>query len=222
MVKIETHLHTTYVSHCGWLGAQALIRGYREAGYSALVVTDHYNRECFAYAGIDLDSPGSKTRAFLEGYYRLKTEAEQFGMRVYKGAELRFDENDNDYLLYGFHDELIADPDAVMKMGVAEFSKRCREDGALLVQAHPFRSHCIPAVPSYLDGVEILNKSPRHDSHNEKAKEYAEKYHLLMLAGSDCHRPEDIARSGVLTHMLPKDSFEFADLLRMQKYALIE
>ena len=26
MYRIETHLHTTYISHCGWLGAQALIR----------------------------------------------------------------------------------------------------------------------------------------------------------------------------------------------------
>ena len=25
MYRIETHLHTTYISHCGWLGAQAII-----------------------------------------------------------------------------------------------------------------------------------------------------------------------------------------------------
>ena len=28
MYKIETHLHTTYISHCGWLGAQAIMKAY--------------------------------------------------------------------------------------------------------------------------------------------------------------------------------------------------
>ena len=65
MYRIETHLHTTYISHCGWLGAQALIRAYAAAGYAAICVTDHYNRECFDYADIDLTAPGSKTEAFL-------------------------------------------------------------------------------------------------------------------------------------------------------------
>lgn len=25
MYRIETHLHTTYISRCGWLGAEAII-----------------------------------------------------------------------------------------------------------------------------------------------------------------------------------------------------
>ena len=28
MYRIETHLHTTYISHCGWLGAQAIMKYY--------------------------------------------------------------------------------------------------------------------------------------------------------------------------------------------------
>ena len=115
MYRIETHLHTTYISHCGWLGAQAIMKYYSACGYDAICVTDHYNRECFDYADIDLTTPGSKTQAFLLGYHRLKREAEKYNIRVYAGAELRFDGSDNDYLLYGFHDELLADPDRVMR-----------------------------------------------------------------------------------------------------------
>lgn len=222
MIKIETHLHTTYVSHCGWLGAQPLIRGYHEAGYRAIAVTDHYNRECFAYAGIDLTAPGDRIGAFLEGVSRLRAEAAQYGMKIYEGAEIRFDENENDYLVYGFHRELLADPDAVMRMGLQAFSERCRADGALLIQAHPFRKCCTPADPACLDGVEVLNKSPRHESRNDLARAYAEQHGLLMTAGSDCHRPEDIAASGILTDTLPEDSFALAALLRTGKYTLIE
>lgn len=117
MYRIETHLHTTYISHCGWLGAQAIMKYYSACGYDAICVTDHYNRECFDYADIDLTTPGSKTQAFLLGYHRLKREAEKYNIRVYAGAELRFDGSDNDYLLYGFHDALLADPDRVMREG---------------------------------------------------------------------------------------------------------
>ena len=38
MYRIETHLHTTYISHCGWLGAQAIMKYYsaqQDAGVPA-------------------------------------------------------------------------------------------------------------------------------------------------------------------------------------------
>ena len=125
MYKIETHLHTTYISHCGWLGAQALMKAYSAAGYAAICVTDHYNRECFDYADIDLTAPGSKTDAFLLGFRRLQREAKKYGILVYEGAELRFDGSDNDYLLYGFHHELLADPEKTMSGGL-EIPRRRR------------------------------------------------------------------------------------------------
>ena len=221
MYRIETHLHTTYISHCGWLGAQALIKSYAAAGYDAICVTDHYNRECFDYADIDLNTSGSKTDAFLLGFRRLQREAERYGIRVYEGAELRFDGSENDYLLYGFSHELLADPDTVMRGGLEEFSNRARAEGALLVQAHPFRRMCTPALPQYLDGVEVLNCNPRHDSRNDLALAFARQHELLMTAGSDCHRMEDIGRSGILSDILPKDSFGLAQLLRSGNYRLI-
>lgn len=128
MYKIETHLHTTYISHCGWLGAQAIMKAYSAAGYDAICVTDHYNRDTFDYIEMDLSTPGSKTRDFLLGYHRLKREGEKYGIRVYAGAELRFDGSQNDYLLYGFHDELLADPERVMSEGLEAFAPKYRAD----------------------------------------------------------------------------------------------
>ncbi len=221
MYRIETHLHTAYVSHCGWLGAQALIRMYAAGGYSAICVTDHYNRDTFDYLETDLSAPGSRADEFLLGFRRLQREAERYGILVYEGAELRFDGSDNDYLLYGFHRSLIADPDPIMRGGLAKFSERCRADGALLIQAHPFREKCTPAPAEYIDGVEVQNTNPRHDSRDSLALSYAKKHHLLMTAGSDCHRPGDECRSGILSDTLPKDGFEFARLIRSGNYRLI-
>lgn len=221
MYKIETHMHTNHVSKCGWLTAQELAAGYKAAGYDAVVVTDHFNRTTFEYLGVDTTAPGDKVRAFLEGYRRMAEEGEKVGLKVFKGAELRFDESENDYLLYGYADELLADPEAIFRMGIAAFSPIARGQGALIVQAHPYRKKCTPAIACYLDGLEVRNMNPRHENHNELAEEYARQFGLLPTAGSDCHRTEDIAVSGILSPEMPGDSMAMARLLRSRRYTLM-
>ena len=122
---------------------------------------------------------------------------------------------------YGSYDELLADPERVMSEGLEAFAPKYRADGALLIQAHPFRNKCTPAPAELLDGVEVLNLNPRHDSHNDLALAYAEEHHLLMTAGSDCHRPGDEGTTGILAETLPEDSFGYADLIRSGKYTII-
>ncbi len=221
MYRIEPHLHTGCVSRCGHLEAAEIVAGYKAAGYSALIVTDHYNRTTFEYLGIDLAGPENKVEAFLEGYRRVRDEGAKQGIRVFRGAELRFDESENDYLLYGWRDELLREPEEVFRMGIAAFSPIARGQGALLIQAHPYRHACTPAIASYLDGVEVFNGNPRHESRNALAADYAREFGLIAIAGSDCHRTEDIARAGILSQRLPSDSMEMARLLRSRNYQLL-
>ncbi len=106
-------------------------------------------------------------------------------------------------------------------MGIAAFSPIARGQGALLIQAHPYRHACTPAIASYLDGVEVFNGNPRHESRNALAADYAREFGLIAIAGSDCHRTEDIARAGILSQRLPSDSMEMARLLRSRNYQLL-
>ncbi|MDD6679293.1 MAG: PHP-associated domain-containing protein [Firmicutes bacterium] len=221
MYKIETHLHTMHVSKCGWMTAQELIAGYKAAGYDAVIVTDHYNRTTFDYLGIDTTAPGNKVGPFLDGFHRMEELGEKEGIRVFKGAELRFDESENDYLLFGYRDDLLAEPEEIFRMGIAGFSPIARGQGAILVQAHPYRKKCTPAIACYLDGVETRNCNPRHENNNALAEAYAEQFGLLTLAGSDCHRPEDVAVAGILSAELPGDSFGMARLIRSRRYTLM-
>lgn len=221
MYKIETHLHTTYVSRCGQLDAETLIASYKEAGYRGIIVTDHYNRITFDYLGIDPAGSSDRLGAFLEGYYRLAEVGEKEGVRVFRGAELRFDECDNDYLFYGWHDDLLRDPESVFRMGIAGFAPIAKAAGALIIQAHPYRPTCTPAIACYLDGVEVRNHNPRHNSRDHLAVEYAAEYGLIGTSGSDCHRPEDIALGGIITQTLPSDSLGMARLIRSRQYDLI-
>ena len=163
--RIETHLHTNHTSKCGWLDAAALAEGYAQAGYAAVAVTDHYNRDTFEYLDLDTTSPGDVMSHFLDGFRRMEAECARRGLKVYKGAELRFDECCNDYLLYNCPDELLARPEEVFRMGIAAFAPLAREAGALLVQAHPYRKKCTPAFACYLDGVEVCNLNPRPPAH---------------------------------------------------------
>ena len=104
MYKIELHLHTKYSSGCGQMSAKELIDGYLDAGYDAIVVTDHYNRDTYRMKNIDTTVPGDKLTPFLEGYRKMVEEAEGRGIKIYRGAELRFDGSFNDYLLYNYPD----------------------------------------------------------------------------------------------------------------------
>ena len=217
---IETHLHTSLVSSCGRLLPEELLPVYREKGFSAIAVSDHFNRATVDYAGINLLDKKGAARAFFGGYDRMKQLGEEMGMTVYLATELRFDGSDNDYLLFGFDPSLLYDPDAVMKEGLVSFYRRCRQEGALLVHAHPFRHHCTPVDPEYLDGVEVMNMNPRHRNNNPLAQAYAERYGLIQLAGSDCHQPGDEALAGIRSDTLPRDTFELAALIRSCAYSL--
>lgn len=223
MFKIETHLHTTHTSKCGWLTAPEIIAKYKELGYDGIAVTDHYNYDTWNYKGIDIENPVGALDAFLDGYHRMCEEGAKAGIKIYMGAELRFFENQNDYLFYGFDEKLLENPKEIIDMGVVRFSEYKQSVGGVLVHAHPFRNKCVPIDPVLLDGVEILNLNPRHDSRNHLALAYAERNpHLVRTAGSDCHRPGDEGTTGILSETLPEDSFAFAQLIKSGKFTCIE
>ncbi len=220
MYKIETHLHTCYCSSCGRLTARQIAEGYAAAGYQALIVTDHYNRDTFRMLGMDPSEQADHLTAYLEGYRRVCQEAEHFGIKVYRGAEVRFDGSWNDYLLYGYSDDLLRDPQAVFTMGVEAFYEKCKEDGALLIHAHPYRNGGQPTTAKALDGVEVANMHPGHDNRNPLAEAFARENGLLETAGSDCHQDIHIGRGGILVERLPEDERALVALLRSREYKL--
>lgn len=216
MFKIETHLHTSHSSPCGHVDADTICRLYAEAGYAGIIVTDHFFRyTCKPHCW---DIPYEQFfGVFIEGYYRLCKAAEPYGLKIYKGAEVRFDGSVNDYLLYNYPDELLQDPDAVFSMSLEAFYPRCREAGALLIQAHPHRTNCTVADPRLVDGMEVLNRN----NDNQLTREFANQQpHLIQLSGSDFHRPEHTGWGGIQVETLPENETELVQLLRRGAYTL--
>jgi hypothetical protein len=118
-------------------------------------------------------------------------------MDIQLGMELRFDENLNDYLVYGLTRNSQIEQ-KLYRLGLKGFRKLTAGSGIVIVQAHPFRFGMIPASPELIDGIEVYNGNPRHDSKNRQAFEHAEAKGLKMISGSDFHRIGDEARGGVI------------------------
>lgn len=194
--KYETHFHTSEISPCGRVKASEGVRLYHDAGYAGIIVTDHYFEGFFET--LPAVSWDRKADLFLEGYRRASEEGQKLGLDVHPGIELRFNENANDYLIYGFNESFLKEYKELYTLNLKKFRELTEGMGIIIIQAHPFRQNMIPADPSLIDGVEIYNGNPRHNSFNSLAEEYARKNGLKMLSGSDFHQPQDAARGGIV------------------------
>jgi len=210
MVKVETHLHTSESSPCGKVRAVDGIAAYKAAGYDAVVVTDHF-------CDILEDLPGSpreRAERFLDGYLYAKEAGEKQGIKVLFAVEARLPGGPEDILFYGVTPEFILENPLLYTHPLSEIYPILHGIGALVVQAHPFRERCRPLDPRFLDGVEIFNTHPRHESHNRLAFRFAEKYNIpIRTSGSDFHQLPDAARGGMIFNTLPADERAFCDAL---------
>ena len=159
----------------------------------------------------------SKIDRFLEGYNIALKVRKKLGLKIILGMEIRFLENANDYLVYGIDEKFLRDNKELYKLSLREFRKLTKKDNILIFQAHPFRPFMIPAPAELLDGVEVYNGNPRHNSNNDIAYEYALKNQLRMLSGSDFHRRDGVAAGGIIVSENISDSHEFADMIKNNK-----
>lgn len=219
-MKVELHAHTSETSPCGRVSAKKLVKMYKDTEYDAIVITDHYSKWVMELNSIR--EPEELTEFFLEGYRCASRYAQDSGgIKVLLGAEVSLLESPNDYLLYGTDEEFFLKNHMLFEMTLSKLYTLCYKNNILLVQAHPYRAYCTPANTHFLDGVEVHNGNPRHDSNNDKAYKWAEKNKLLKTSGSDFHREEDVAKGGIVT----EDSFdsihELTEILKSGRYSII-
>lgn len=215
-MKIELHIHTCGFSYCGKLSVEEIVELYSKAGYDAIVITNHFNsisRQWFENnGGVD----------YLKSYFDTIRQGAELGKKhnllVLGGFELRFNENSNDYLVYGMTEEMCQDHEKIFAMTPREFKAFADENGILFYQAHPFRNGITVVAPECLFGIEVLNTHPRHDSRNDIALAWAEKYGLHKIAGSDCHQKVDVGSSAVFTDYPVKNINDLVYVLKNDLY----
>ena len=217
MYKTELHCHSKDISECARVSTQEIIDKFVEAGYSTLVLTNHFARGTMNHMNpVDWNDWVDK---YIAGYEKLKNDA-QGKLNILLGMELRFDENCNDYLVFGITEEFLKKYPNLFEMNPYSFHDIAKENGCLLIQAHPFRNGMTVIRPDVLDGVEVFNGHFGHDSRNDIAEAWADKFGLIKTAGTDFHYITSPANGGILTEKEITTSKELVEVLSSGNYTL--
>ena len=215
------HFHTKNTSNCANVKAEIAVEEYIKAGYDGIVVTDHLSPSTFMKYGRELLSWKKKVDFFLRGYKAAK-ETANGRIQVLLGMELRFNksEGENDNLVYGITEEFLYSHPELLHLNSKKFYELCQKNGFLVFQAHPFRVGMKVTNPKYLDGVEIFNGNPRHNSSNDIAEMWAKKYDLMVTSGSDYHEIEDLGSGGIWFNKEIKDNKTLVEELLKKDYEI--
>lgn len=217
----EMHFHTKDTSNCAKVKAKDSVEEYIKAGYDGIVVTDHLSPSTYMKYGRELLPWKKKVDFFLRGYKAaLKTADGR--IPVLLGMELRFrtSEGDNDYLVYGITEEFLYNTPELLNMNIKTFYEAAHKNGFLVFQAHPFRVGMKVTNPKFLDGVEIFNGNPRHNSSNDIAEAWAKKYDLMVTSGSDYHEFEDLGTGGIYFNKMITDNKALVEELLTREYEI--
>ena len=137
----DPHTHTAETSKCGHLFAADVVDRYVRNGFSGLVVTDHLHPEYLSR--IDTQHNWDMVMDhYLSGYHASKKRGDEVGLDVMLGAEFRFPENDNDYLVYGIDEQWLRSNPYACCMSAQEFYDKFHNE-VLIIHAHPFRAGVI-------------------------------------------------------------------------------
>jgi len=199
MYKTEMHCHSVHVSGCAKATAEEIVKKYIDAGYTTLVSTEHINPWTFPKE-LENGMWCDRLRYFMNGYNSL-VEAADGKLNILLGAEVRFmRDNDSDYLVYGITEEFLRDLGDPRRINsIHALADILHNNGMMIFQAHPFRPSMRVTEPRILDGIEIANLSPWHESYNDIAQAWAKRNNLIGISGTDFHNPEHEPLGGIIT-----------------------
>lgn len=194
-VYAQLHLHTAESSRCGVSTGAEMAYACKNAGYSVLVVTDH-----FFNANIRLDDrtmPWPKQVAVLmEGYKQAKIVGDAIGLTVLFGWETF--NNGPEILTYGLGEEFLLDNPDIGTLSQEDYVTRVKAAGAFICHAHPYRqAFYIPFFTpkaELFDAIEVHNAAHvgDHAIWNDMALSLARQTKRIELAGSDAHKTDRV------------------------------
>ena len=207
LYKYETHLHTSPVSACASASVREHMEFYKSKGYDGIFITNHF---IDGNIGFDRNKPYTYEEIinfYCSDYEEAKKMEEEIGLKVFFGVESSY--GGTDFLIYGLDKEWYLAHPEIQNMKKSVQLKFFMDNGALVIQAHPFREASyidhIRLFPRCIHGVEVVNAC-RNSFENKMAKLYAEKYDLREFAGSDNHIASRLDRLAGMESQEPVES----------------
>ena len=207
--KTELHAHTSGISRCSEISAEELSELYSACGADAVVLTNHFTPEDFFG-----EEPWEFIERYINEFETLKKFGDAKGINILFGMEIRFSENFNDYLVYGLEENDLNLAFECVEKGIDEFYKKFKTEKNLILQAHPFRRGMVLADKKSIDGVEVFNMHPNHNSRVSVAAKYAKENNFIISGGTDFHHFGHEGSCLLRTKFKPETSFEIAEVLK--------
>ena len=224
MSLFELHAHTSECDLAAHASGAELVRIYHAAGYSGMVITDHYFAHFYKWFADELADKSHREimARRLKGYYAARNEGERLGFTVLPGAEVRFDRSPygiNDFLVLGCDEEFFLTSPRLNELTSLDELNALLPEEACVVLAHPFRVNMTVMDPAPLFGIEAHN-GLTESFRNQMAENYARRLGKALTAGSDCHHRDHACRGGIETPRLIRTPRDLTDVLRSGDYAL--
>ena len=212
--RIELHAHTKPVSPCSEIPPAELVQRYLDQGFHGIVITNHFNLDYL------LGLPKEEALAYyLSGYEQTVAAAEGTGLQILLGTEIRFNEHTNEFLIYGVDRQILSECYDYLDKSFSAYREEVHLPNSVLVQAHPFRDRNVPREAALLDGIEVFNMHPGHNSRvAQAAKLAASMPNCVKTVGTDFHHATHEGLCALRVRELPKDSFALAAILRSGDY----
>lgn len=219
--RYETHCHGSQCSACSRSTTQELVAAYHRAGFTGLVITDHF---IYGNTAVDRNLPWEDR---MRCYYKAYTDAHEFGEKldfdVIFGIEHAYGDG-KEVLIYGIDLDFLLENSDIPTLTLDELVRRVHAYGGVVIQAHPYRNRSyinmdVEPRADLVDGIEVYNLgNQRHE--DQQALVLSRERDYILTSGGDIHTAGDprLGMAGVVFPYRVRNEKEFAQALKRKDH----
>jgi predicted metal-dependent phosphoesterase TrpH len=183
LLLIDLHAHSSGISRCCRIPAEAVIEEAKRIGLDGIALTNHYQKKDLK--GRD---PLEYVKLYLEEFHRAKEIGDRIGIRVLYGIEVTMEAHSLVHMLiYGVSEDFLYAHPTLYEYSQETLYRAVKAAGGVLIQAHPYRKCDRLMDTALMDGIEISCHPLYEGTHYAALRRIAERDGLILTCGGDYH-----------------------------------